>query len=270
MSELLLPAAKVPGVMILPGSEAMDDLNVTRPSETGPLQFTIRDSLAPLALRFDLCLIDCPPNVNLSSWPALAAADGVVVPLQAEDYGDQGLVAVRKAIRRVQAEVNPALVLIGYLITLFNKTLAVHLSYEVDLRQIHGDDVFASVFPLAKDFKEAIARAPGRTVPAPLGRCAGGCGNRRRAVRAERATPCRKEGCLMSKFRDNEAAAAGRLASLTDTTPETPPASSRSSMYDGRSVHREACKIRCDRIVADPDQPRQEFEADSLERSPGA
>ena len=57
---------------------------------------------------------------------------------------------------RVQAEANPALSLIGYLITMFNKSLGVHITYEADLRQVYGDDVFATVVPLAKDFKEAV------------------------------------------------------------------------------------------------------------------
>jgi chromosome partitioning protein len=84
------------------------------------------------------------------------AADGAVVPLQAEDYGAQGLVAIRRSLGRVKAEANPDLRLIGYLITMFNKTLGVHVSYEADLRQIYGDDVFTTVIPLAKDFKEAV------------------------------------------------------------------------------------------------------------------
>ena len=36
---------------------------------------------------FDVVLIDCPPHIQLWAWSALVAADGVVVPLQAEDYG---------------------------------------------------------------------------------------------------------------------------------------------------------------------------------------
>ena len=39
---------------------------------------------------------------------------------------------------------------------MFNKTLGVHISYEADLRQVYGDDVFATVVPLAKDYKEAV------------------------------------------------------------------------------------------------------------------
>jgi chromosome partitioning protein len=152
----LIRGTAVAGVSLLPGSEAMEDLNVTRPSETGPLQFALRDALTEVADGYDLTLIDCPPNVQLCSWAALVAADGAVVPLQAEDYGAQGLVAIRRSMNRVVAEANPQLRLIGYLITMFNKSLAVHVSYEADLRQIYGNDVFATIIPLAKDFKEAV------------------------------------------------------------------------------------------------------------------
>jgi chromosome partitioning protein len=152
----LIRTTAIPGVSLLAGSEAMEDLNVTRPAETGPLQFALRDALSEVAAGYDLTLIDCPPNVQLCSWAALVAADGAVVPLQAEDYGAQGLVAIRRSLNRVVAEANPELKLIGYLITMFNKTLGVHVSYEADLRQIYGDDVFTTVVPLAKDFKEAV------------------------------------------------------------------------------------------------------------------
>jgi chromosome partitioning protein len=155
MGELIRPTT-VPGVSLLAGSEAMEDLNVTRPWETGPLQFALRDGLSEVANGFDLALVDCPPNVQLCSWAALVAANGAVVPLQAEDYGAQGLVAIRRSLARVTAEANPGLRLIGYLITMFNKSLGVHISYEADLRQVYADDVFATVVPLAKDFKEAV------------------------------------------------------------------------------------------------------------------
>jgi chromosome partitioning protein len=155
IGDLVLPTP-IEGVSLLPGSEAMEDLNVTRPWETGPLQFALRDALGELAAGYDLALIDCPPSVQLASWSALVAAHGVVVPLQAEDYGAQGLVAIRRSIARVRTEANPDLKLVGYLISMFNKTIGVHVSYEADLRQVYGDDVFALVIPLAKDFKEAV------------------------------------------------------------------------------------------------------------------
>jgi chromosome partitioning protein len=153
----IVPTA-IAGVSLLPASEAMEDLNVTRPAQTGLLQYAIRDALVEVSGAFDLALIDCPPNVNLCSWAALAAADGVVVPLQAEDYGAQGVVSVQRSIREVQSGPNRSLDLLGYLVTMFNKSLLVHVAYEADLRQLYGANVFDAVIPLAKDFKEAVIK----------------------------------------------------------------------------------------------------------------
>jgi ParB family chromosome partitioning protein len=72
-------------------------------------------------------------------------------------------------------------------------------------------------------------------------------------------------------FKSNDEARRNRLASMTDSRPadEAPPAP-RANQFQGRTQLREACLIRLDRIVADPDQPRAEFDADSLERLAGS
>jgi chromosome partitioning protein len=144
------------GISILPGSEAMDELDDSRPAATGVLQFALRDALADVQGDFDVCLVDCPPSAHLCSWAALVASLGVLIPIQTEDYGSQGLVAVKKTIRRVQAGPNPDLQLLGILPTMVNRKLSVHASYEADLRAIYGAEVFEAVMPLATDFKEAV------------------------------------------------------------------------------------------------------------------
>ena len=160
LPDLIIPTP-VPGVALLPGSEAAERLNVTEPEHTGSIQYALRDALDDVRGRFDIVLADCPPNVQLCSWSALVAADAVLVPVPPEDFGALGLVSLTRAIRRVQAGPNPSLRLLGYLVTMFDKRLAVHTSYEADLRAVHGDAVFRTVVPLAKDFKEAVlARKP--------------------------------------------------------------------------------------------------------------
>ena len=117
----------------------------------------MRDFLAEARDGYDLVLIDCPPNLHLCSWAALVAADAVVVPLQAEDYGAQGIASVQEAVAAVRSHANPSLHLLGYLITMFDKRLGIHTMYEATLRQLYGADVFTNAFPLAKDYKEAVA-----------------------------------------------------------------------------------------------------------------
>lgn len=141
---------------LLPGHDAAAQYNEPEPWATGLRQFALRDAIAEIAGDFDLVLIDCPPHIQLWAWSALVAADGVVVPVQPEDYGAQGLKAIRRIIARVQADVSGRLTLIGYLVSMFNKSLSVHVTYEGFLRELHGADVFATVIPHAKDYKEAV------------------------------------------------------------------------------------------------------------------
>lgn len=157
MAEGLVLPTPVPGVSILPGSEALEDLNDPRPWAAGDRQFALRGALEDLAGSFDLALVDCPPHVQLCSWAALCASDAVVVPLQAEDFGSQGVAAIQSSIRLVRSMANPGLALAGYLITMFDRRLAVHQGYAEALRALYGPEVFAAVVPRAKDFVEAVA-----------------------------------------------------------------------------------------------------------------
>jgi len=154
-SELVRPTP-FPGLSLLAGGEAAEDWNEPRPWASGLRQFVLRDALADAGAGFDLVLIDCPPNVQFWAWSALVAAGGVVVPLQAEDYGAQGLKAINRVIARVRTEANAGLALVGYLVTMFNKALTVHSTYDAHLRLLFGGDAFTAVVPLAKDFKEAV------------------------------------------------------------------------------------------------------------------
>ena len=85
----------------------------------------------------------------------MTAASHVVVPLQPEDFGTQGLAPVQEAIAAVQAGPNPALTLAGYLLTMVDKRLTVHAlrgdAPGVYATRLHGER------PPRKDFVEAVA-----------------------------------------------------------------------------------------------------------------
>lgn len=144
-------------ITIAAGSNDLDEYNVPRPQEAGALQHALRRFLADAAGAFDIVLIDCPPNLSLCSWAALLAASFIVVPVQAEDYGAQGITHIQRAFDLALARHNPRLRLAGYLVTMFNKSLGIHTAYDRQLRALYGDQVFRAAVPLAKDFKEAVA-----------------------------------------------------------------------------------------------------------------
>ena len=147
------------GVDLVPGSRSASDSNLPRPHELDwPSQVALREFLGQVQDRYDLVLIDCPPNLHLCSWAALVASDAIVVPLQPEDFGAQGIADVRESVERVQAGPNPSLRLAGYLITMISVRRTIHKLYETRLRQLYGDAVFTVMVPESVDFIEAIAQ----------------------------------------------------------------------------------------------------------------
>ena len=156
-AELIRPAG-FGGVSIVPGSGHLTRHNVPEPWLCeADQQRALRDFAAEVRGHFDAILIDCPPNLHLCAWSALVAADHLVVPLQAEDFGSQGIAAILECVDAVRAGPNPGLHLAGYLLTMFNPRLAIHRAYEAMLRQLYGDSVLTTTIPIGADFKEAVA-----------------------------------------------------------------------------------------------------------------
>lgn len=156
-AELIRPTGFA-GVSIVPGSGHLTRHNVPEPWLCeADQQRALRDFAAEVRGHFDVILFDCPPNLHLCAWAALTAADHLVVPLQAEDFGSQGIAAILECVDAVRAGANPGLHLAGYLLTMFNPRLAIHRAYEAMLRQLYGGSVLATTIPIGADFKEAVA-----------------------------------------------------------------------------------------------------------------
>jgi chromosome partitioning protein len=146
------------GVALVPGSRTASSFNTPDPHLADPeSQGVLRSFLEEAAGRYDLVLIDCPPNLHLCSWTALAASDHLVVPLQPEDYGAQGIADVLESLARVRAAGFPV-GLLGYLITMVSPRRTLHQLYEEQLRELYGRQVFAARVPESPEFPESISR----------------------------------------------------------------------------------------------------------------
>ena len=149
----------IAGVDLVPGSRRATDYNVPRPQDTDyASQHCIRAFLDECRDSYDLILIDNPPNLHLASWAALVASDSLLIVLQPEDYGAQGIADVQESYEMVISGPNPSLALLGFLITMCAPRRSIHQLYEERLRTLYGDSVFTSKVPEAVDYVEAIAR----------------------------------------------------------------------------------------------------------------
>jgi chromosome partitioning protein len=92
-------------------------------------EYVLRRCLAPVRAHYDYILIDCMPTMGVLVVNALSAADGIIVPVQAEYLAMQGLAQILPTIAAVREQLNPELQLLGVLLTM------------VDVRTRHSREV---------------------------------------------------------------------------------------------------------------------------------
>lgn len=94
--------------------------------------FALKESLEALPLAYDYVLLDCPPSLGILTANALAAASGVVIPLQADYLALRGVDLLLNTIAKVQKRANPGLKVLAIIMTL------------ADLRTLHAREVIAA------------------------------------------------------------------------------------------------------------------------------
>ena len=122
----------------------------------------LREALAQVQARYDYLLIDCPPALNMLTINALAAARGVIIPMQCEYYALEGLTALIGTIDQIRESVNPELEVEGLLRTMFDprNNLANEVSAQLSLH--FGEKLYRTLIPR----NVRLAEAPSHGIPA--------------------------------------------------------------------------------------------------------
>ena len=123
----------------------------------------LADALLPPATdRYGFVFLDCPPAFGPLTVNALAAADRVIVPVQAEYYALEGLSQLLGSINLVKARLNPRLAVAGILLTMVDGRTRLSAEVQRELRRHFGDLVFAASVPRSV----RLAEAPSHGLPA--------------------------------------------------------------------------------------------------------
>jgi len=96
---------------------------------------------------YDFVLIDCPPALNLLTVNALAAAQAVMIPMQCEYYALEGLTDLVTTLRKVRANLNPALEIEGLLRTMYNSQSTLNQQVSAELESHFSGKVYRTVIP---------------------------------------------------------------------------------------------------------------------------
>lgn len=127
-------------------------------------EYRLSHALAKVRCSYDYILIDCPPSVNMLTINAMAAANGVVVPMQCEYYSLEGLTGLIKVIDKLRSNLNPKLELIGLLRTMYDARNNLTNEVSEQLFKHFGAKVYQTVIPR----NVRLAEAPSYGMPALL------------------------------------------------------------------------------------------------------
>lgn len=170
IGEAAMPTV-VPGLSIVPST--LDLLGVEMEIASAPDRvLRLRKALRnDPGLPFTYVLIDCPPSLNLLTLNAMAAADSVLVPLQCEFFALEGLSQLLHTVDQVRDSINPALIIQGIVLTMYDGRNNLANQVVEDVRAHMGEKVYETVIPR----NVRVSEAPSYGKPAILYdlKCAG-------------------------------------------------------------------------------------------------
>ncbi|MBC3788939.1 ParA family protein [Spirosoma utsteinense] len=91
---------------------------------SGVLRF--RNALAPLLVKYDYILIDCPPSLNIYTYSALVASSAALVVLEPEASAVKGMYNLLELIQDIRESFNPKLKVEGIVMAQVNPQLVLH------------------------------------------------------------------------------------------------------------------------------------------------
>ena len=161
------------GVQFLPANIDLAAVEVSLISAMSR-EYMLKEYIETVAPYYDYIIIDCTPSLGMLTINALAAADTVLIPLQAQYLSLKGLEQLITTIMRIKKRINPALDFEGILLTIVD----VRTNYAKDIMELVRENygqiipVFENYIPLSVRVAEASAKGKSIFVHDPKGKAA--------------------------------------------------------------------------------------------------
>jgi len=158
--QVILPT-EIDLLWLLPGSKNLIGANIELAgAEDRALR--LRQALQPIQDRFDLVILDCPPALDLLTLNALAAANTLIVPMQAEYFALEGISELISTLERVRAAFNPDVTIEGVLLTMYDDRTNLAQQVTETLREYFRERLYVTVIP--RNIRLAEAPSHGKPV----------------------------------------------------------------------------------------------------------
>jgi chromosome partitioning protein len=119
--------------------------------------FRLRDRLDAVSGDYGSVVIDCPPTLGLLTVNALVAATHLLIPIQSSYFALEGTDDLLETVDKVRARANPALQIIGVLITMHDRRTSLARDIKGQIRKVFGSKVFNTVITKSVRLEESPA-----------------------------------------------------------------------------------------------------------------
>ena len=119
--------------------------------------FKLKDKIAPIRKLYPNIVIDCPPTLGLLTVNALVAATHLLIPIQSSYFALEGTDDLLETIEKVRARPNPALKILGVVITMHDKRTALAKDIRSQIQKVFGGKVFKTVITKSVRLEESPA-----------------------------------------------------------------------------------------------------------------
>jgi chromosome partitioning protein len=155
LADVILPAP-VENLFIAPARIGLAKLESRLVGELDA-HFRLKDKIQALNGDFTNIVIDCPPALGLLTVNALVAATHLLIPIQSSYFALEGTDDLLETIEKVRQRPNPALRILGVVITMHDKRTALARDIREQIQKVFGGKVFDTVIAKSVRLEESPA-----------------------------------------------------------------------------------------------------------------
>ncbi len=155
LAEVVVPTG-LANLSIAPARIALAKLEAKLVGEMDA-HFRLKDRIAPIQREYPQIVIDCPPTLGLLTVNALVAATHLLIPIQSSYFALEGTDDLLETIEKVRARPNPALRILGVVITMHDKRTSLARDIRTQIQKVFGGTVFKTVITKSVRLEESPA-----------------------------------------------------------------------------------------------------------------
>ena len=151
------------GVDLMPANIELSGMEVSLVNAMSR-EKVLKQYLDGVKRQYDYVLLDCMPSLGMLTVNALAAADSVLIPVQAEYLPAKGLEQLLQTISKVRRQINPKLKIDGILLTMVDNRTTYAKEISALLRNTYGSKLKVFDTEIPHSVRAAEISAEGRSI----------------------------------------------------------------------------------------------------------